>query len=95
MLVTEQGKSLEIGCLAHGHPPPSHTWFRNSQVLPDRVWDSSYDLINNLVPSQVHILKNSLFIEKVSSVDSGMYRCVVNNSLGSEIVETQVIVRCK
>ena len=95
MVAIEEGKSVEIGCTAHGHPTPTYTWYRNSELLSDQFWDNSFDRMSNFLPSRVRILPNSLFIEKVSPVDAGIYRCIVNNSLGSEIIETRLVVRSK
>ncbi|KAI2811059.1 hypothetical protein BLOT_002229 [Blomia tropicalis] len=88
-VIAEEGKSVEIGCLAQGNPPPTYTWFRNTEILINHKMDS----IHNYLMPRIHIMPNSIYIENVSTRDAGIYRCIANNSLGSEIVETQLIVR--
>lgn len=97
-LIVEEGRWLEIGCLAQGYPQPSYNWYHNSQLIDDQyLYQRQRQAWNNYADPQhpIQVLKSSLFIATVVPNDAGHYRCVVNNSLGSEIAETQVIVKCK
>ncbi|KAH9406242.1 hypothetical protein TYRP_013848, partial [Tyrophagus putrescentiae] len=125
VVIVEEGKPVELGCLAHGHPLPSTTWYRHhhhhhnqqqqqpsSEVFESNTspqmtqspkvrqgtfWDSGGVSSGRSSSSSINryrILSNSLLIEKtIASADSGVYRCIVNNSLGSEVAETTLVVR--
>lgn len=127
VVIVEEGKPVELGCLAHGHPLPSTTWYRHhhhhhnqqqqqpsSEVFESNTspqmtqspkvrqgtfWDSGGVSSGRSSSSSINryrILSNSLLIEKtIASADSGVYRCIVNNSLGSEVAETTLVVRGK
>ncbi len=124
VVIVEEGKPVELGCLAHGHPLPSTTWYRhhhhhnhNQQQQPSSevfesntspqmtqspkvrqgtFWDSGGVSSGRSNSNRYRILSNSLLIEKtIASADSGVYRCIVNNNLGSEVAETTLVVRGK
>lgn len=101
VIVTEEGYNAEIVCLAQGYPEPQYLWYKDSDLLTDRLSDTTTTTINgnsllsNYLIPRIRILSNSILIEKVNINDAGIYRCIVNNSLGSELSETQLIVRCK
>ncbi|UXI20603.1 connectin-like [Sarcoptes scabiei] len=99
VIVTEEGYNAEIVCLAQGYPEPQYLWYKDSDLLTDRLSDTTTTTINgnsllsNYLIPRIRILSNSILIEKVNINDAGIYRCIVNNSLGSELSETQLIVR--
>lgn len=106
MVIVEEGSPVELGCLAHGHPLPSTTWYRHS--TSEQLTTNGHHYFgtsstkgpnfggDDSSSARYHILPNSLLIEKTSSVeDGGVYRCFVNNSLGSEVAETTLVVKGK
>ncbi|KAH9415976.1 hypothetical protein DERP_000471, partial [Dermatophagoides pteronyssinus] len=99
VIIAEEGSSAEIVCLAQGYPEPTYTWYKNTDLISDRIITESSSstlsglMSNNYLIPRFRILTNSILIEKVNQNDAGLYRCIVNNSLGSELAETQLIVR--
>ncbi|KAM8752885.1 neural cell adhesion molecule L1 isoform 2-T2 [Rhynchonycteris naso] len=70
-LVALQGQPLVLECIAEGFPTPTIKWLRPSGPMPaDRV---SYQNHNKTL----HLLN-------VSEEDDGEYRCLAENSLGSD-----------
>ncbi|CAG2100701.1 unnamed protein product, partial [Medioppia subpectinata] len=80
VVVVKEGEDVELACAAQGYPVPTYTWARNTQP------------IRQLAFNRVRQLDGSLRLSQVLQSDAGIYRCTVNNSVGSEMMETQLIV---
>ncbi|XP_054921835.1 cell adhesion molecule Dscam1-like isoform X1 [Dermacentor andersoni] len=74
------GSSLTIDCAALGHPTPVTKWTR-SQYPSETVLGNKDDHISVLA-------NGSLTISSVRSSDSGLYRCDVENGVGTLITKT-------
>lgn len=82
--VTE-GDNVTLSCNASGDPLPTITWTRDGSVL-----NSSVPRINLGAESR------ELTITNISRADSGEYRCVANNSEGTNISHAATLdVQCK
>jgi hypothetical protein len=79
------GESVVLPCVAQGWPLPTYKWFRKDGV--ERIPLSMNDRIT--------ILDGILLIRDVDLHDTGLYQCIVNNTIGEEKVETELIVRCE
>ena len=67
-----EGDTAVIECLASGSPTPEFTWFKDDQKLE---------------PTERHFFAadgQKLAVVNALISDSGLYKCVVNNSLGTE-----------
>ncbi|XP_022248096.1 Down syndrome cell adhesion molecule-like protein Dscam2, partial [Limulus polyphemus] len=82
-LVVKQGETAELPCAAEGYPVPSYVWYRHDGVKLKSV--SSRE--------RSFLVDGILRIRDIRVEDGGRYTCLVNNSLGSEKAETQLIVR--
>ena len=96
MISAVQGSSVELGCAAQGFPIPSYSWSRNSMSLTTNSIteftssSSSSSMLDR--NKQITQIDGSLRFRQVSLLDAGLYQCLVNNSIGSEMMETQLIV---
>ena len=95
MISAVQGLSVELGCAAQGFPIPSYSWSRNSMSLTTNsitefTSSSSSSMLDR--NKQITQIDGSLRFRQVSLLDAGLYQCLVNNSIGSEMMETQLIV---
>ena len=82
--VTE-GDNVTLSCNASGIPVPTITWTRNGSVL-----NSSVARISLGAESR------ELTITNISRADSGDYRCVADNSKGTNISHAATLdVKCK
>ncbi|CAL2049620.1 unnamed protein product [Caenorhabditis brenneri] len=61
------GGKLELRCPAQGNPLPEIRWYQNEMEISEKT----------------HKHVSSIAVEPVDSSHSGVYRCVVENSLGS------------
>ena len=82
--VTE-GDNVTLSCNASGDPLSTITWTRNGSVL------------NSSVPRiSLGAKSRELTITNISRTDSGEYRCVANNSEGTNISHPATLdVKCK
>ena len=82
--VTE-GDNVTLSCNASGDPLSTITWTRNGSVL------------NSSVPRiSLGAESRELTITNISRADSGEYRCVANNSEGTNISHAATLdVQCK
>ncbi|XP_019355735.1 hemicentin-1 isoform X2 [Alligator mississippiensis] len=72
VMKVQVGHRIDIPCSAQGVPPPTVTWFkgRNTMLIDGRQYISSPD--------------GTLTISKVQLSDSGIYKCVASNIVGSD-----------
>lgn len=61
------GSSLELHCVASGHPRPQVTWFKDGQELPQALKRGRW----------------TLRLRKLTTSDGGNFTCVVTNIVGS------------
>uniref|UniRef100_T1JAL9 Down syndrome cell adhesion molecule-like protein Dscam2 n=1 Tax=Strigamia maritima TaxID=126957 RepID=T1JAL9_STRMM len=83
VLQIRQGETLILPCAAQGHPPPSYSWLWKKK-------DGEMMVVRE--DGRVKNLGGSLIIQSGRIEDSGLYTCVVNNSIGSEKAETTLTV---
>ncbi|RWS12489.1 cell adhesion molecule-like protein [Dinothrombium tinctorium] len=79
-----EGELIVLPCAAQGFPIPTYRWYRKEGV--ERVQLSS-------LGERFTLLDGILIVKEVKLLDGGVYVCVVNNSIGEERAETEVIVR--
>ena len=83
-ITKEERSKLTLFCNATGNPAPIILWTKDGSP------------INN--NSRIRFSKHNrlLTISNVNRIDSGLYRCVANNSLGNDISNvTTVDIQCK
>ncbi|CAL8330770.1 unnamed protein product [Lota lota] len=73
------GDSLRLQCLAHGSPPLSFQWRRAGRA--------------SLAPSAETTSDGRLLIAQVKVTDSGTYKCVASNHIGSSEALAKVTVK--
>jgi hypothetical protein len=89
------GSSIELACAAQAFPLPSYNWMHNTIMITTRSsFKTSLSRESNQ-DERMRLNGGSLRIRSVTISDAGIYRCLVNNSMGSESVETQLIVICE
>lgn len=81
-VIIRQGETVELPCAAEGYPLPTITWYKEqgSQSTPIQTNQRYLQLGGTLV------------IQKTVIQDSGKYACFVNNTVGQEKVETDLLV---
>ncbi|GAB6020358.1 Down syndrome cell adhesion molecule-like protein 1 [Chamberlinius hualienensis] len=85
---SSQDLPVILPCAAQGHPVPVYSWYRNtaSSTNKERNWEIiTYN-------DRYTRVGGSLVIKSVIEDDSGIYQCVVNNSIGQEKSETLLVV---
>ena len=82
----EEGSTAELPCAAQGYPIPTVKWSKNNIPLVNTI-DGRMNSDKKYIE-----LQGSLRIRKLTLNDAGNYRCFVNNSVSSEIIETQLVV---
>ncbi|XP_077560689.1 cell adhesion molecule Dscam1-like [Haemaphysalis longicornis] len=92
----EQRRDAVLPCVAQGHPPPRHTWFRLSDNVRDRGSGSggAGDVIPVRASERVSLLggRTVLVLHSARLEDGGRYFCLANNSAGQDKVYTDVVV---
>lgn len=87
VVTVRQKEPLEIPCAAQGYPVPTYEWFvkseKDDQLTPVQLG------------GRLRQVSGSLFFNNSTVEDSGLYMCLVNNSVGSERIYTSTIVTCK
>ncbi|KAG2457903.1 MDGA2 protein, partial [Polypterus senegalus] len=78
-IVVNPGETVTLVCITSGgEPPPTLTWVRSTDVLPEK------SVLN----------EGTLTLPAVTSEDAGVYSCVANNNVGNPAKKsTTVIVR--
>ncbi|KAK8787941.1 hypothetical protein V5799_022284 [Amblyomma americanum] len=96
----EQGDRALLPCLAHGHPPPRHHWFRlTGSRLPggtslERGSAHAADAAVAVKASdRVSLLPGGALLLHTALVqDGGRYLCVANNSAGEDRAHMELLV---
>lgn len=83
ILHAKKGETLALPCSAQGYPPPIFSWYRKSETgkLTPISSNEKYAQLDGL-----------LTLRNVDESDTGIYVCIVKNSLGDEKVETNVAI---
>ncbi|XP_077518347.1 cell adhesion molecule Dscam1-like isoform X2 [Amblyomma americanum] len=77
-----QGDSVKIPCAAQGYPVPSYSWHR-----VEGGWQVALDSTGRVSQAD-----GTLLFRRASVSDAGKYVCVVNNSIGQDRMETQLVI---
>ena len=79
------GDSVLLPCVAQGFPVPESTWFRI---------ESPGGMLRQVLPSpRVKYHLEVLVLLRLLVEDSGVYVCIMNNTLGSQRIEVELLVR--
>ncbi|XP_070392553.1 cell adhesion molecule Dscam1-like [Dermacentor albipictus] len=78
-----QGENVKIPCAAQGYPVPSYSWHR-----VEGGWQVALDSPAGRVSQS----DGTLLFRRAQVSDGGKYVCVVNNSIGQDRMETQLVV---
>lgn len=96
----DEGELVILPCVSQSYPLPTYQWFITQKQQPR--WPSSNEqaaILDQIEPihtsSRVFQLDGLLIFKQSLLSDNGKYRCVVNNSLGTALIETELIVTCK
>ncbi len=77
------GENLILPCIVAGNPDPLVSWFKNNDHLKFDLFETRVFVNEN----------NSLVIQNISQLDSGMYSCRASYKNGKDVrKESQVIV---
>ena len=100
----DEGERVILPCISQAYPLPSYHWSitqrstnrwsanGDSPPLPATEPDQVQPIHTN---SRVFQLDGLLVFKQALLSDSGKYRCVVNNTLGTALIETELIVNCE
>ncbi|XP_036398037.1 MAM domain-containing glycosylphosphatidylinositol anchor protein 2 isoform X1 [Megalops cyprinoides] len=76
-IVVNPGQTVTLVCITSGgEPPPTLTWVRNTEALPEK------SVLNG----------GTLTLPAVTSEDAGVYSCVANNNVGNPAKKSTTIV---
>ena len=77
--------SIELQCVAIGHPNPSITWMKNGAILP-----SESNFSTNV--SDGHSIYSIVTVRNVLVDDMGMYICTARNIAGEDRAYSTLLV---
>ena len=85
-----------ITCTATGYPVPTVFWQNSdgSSLSNNRLVSGS-PVISSTGVGNVSSVSIELMVIGALRVDSGMYRCSANNSVGNSIRNLSIIIQCK
>ena len=91
-----EGSNGSITCTAAGYPVPTVVW-QNSDgnSLSNNRLVSGSPVISSTGVGNVSSVSVELMVIGAMRVDSGMYRCSANNSVGSNTSNITITVQCK
>ena len=91
-----EGSNGSITCTATGYPVPTVVWFTSvrSNKNSNRLL-SDDPVISSTGVGNVTSVSVELMVIGAMRVDTGMYRCSANNSIGSTTVDVTIIIQCK
>ena len=94
-IITE-GSNGSITCTATGYPVPTVVWQNSdgSSLSNNRLVSGS-PVISSTGVGNVSSVSVELMVIGAMRVDSGMYRCSVNNSISSTTRNITITVQCK
>ena len=95
-LTIAEGSNGLITCTATGYPVPTVVWQNSdgSSLSNNRLVSGS-PMISSTGIGNVSSVSVELMVIGALRVDTGMYRCSANNSVGSTIRNVNIITRCK
>lgn len=67
--------------MTKGKPKPTYTWLYNDQ------YSSSF--------TELRVTSDTIHIDKVAADDKAIYRCMVENVVGKDYHDIDLIVECK
>ncbi|EEC16694.1 peroxidase, putative [Ixodes scapularis] len=76
----DQGSTVEVFCVAEGHPTPTVSWRREGKVIGD-------------TPRRKITRDGSLVVIGLRPEDEGQYECVVENEMGQLVTPFYILVR--
>ena len=80
-----------ITCNATGYPPPDIVWLNNN----GSVVDENRLVLNSVMATGVGNVSSRIVSMIVRRGDSGVYKCVANNSIGNDTSAISITVKCK
>ena len=91
-----EGSNGSITCTATGYPVPTVVWQNSdgSSLSNNRLVSGS-PMISSTGVGNVSSVSVELMVVGPMRVDTGMFRCSANNSVGSTIRNLITIVQCK
>ena len=91
-----EGSNGSITCTAIGYPVPTVVW-QNSDgsSLSNNRLVSGNPVISSTVVGNVSSVSVELMVIGAMRVDTGMYRCLVSNSIFSATRNIRITVQCK
>ncbi|XP_076361674.1 cell adhesion molecule Dscam1-like isoform X2 [Tachypleus tridentatus] len=81
-LAATEGRMFELPCAAQSSPLPIYEWYKHVRNGLSQITDGK----------EYTFLDGTLLIHTPSSNDSGKYRCIAKNILGSESADTELVV---
>ena len=95
--VTNEGNDITVTCevMSIGDPPLTVMWSRNDGAFSDRVSVGSIVSVptgngnGNISRTSVN-----LTITNPSREDTGVYRCLANNSIANESKDVRIVIQC-
>uniref|UniRef100_T1JCP3 Down syndrome cell adhesion molecule-like protein Dscam2 n=1 Tax=Strigamia maritima TaxID=126957 RepID=T1JCP3_STRMM len=79
----KEREMVVLACAAQGHPAPSYSWHHKVD---------SGQQVTAISESRLHQVHGLLIIDHVQPEDAGTFVCSASNSLGTERIETSLIV---
>ncbi|XP_029846026.3 peroxidasin homolog [Ixodes scapularis] len=76
----DQGSTVEVFCVAEGHPTPTVSWRREGKAIGD-------------TPRRKITRDGSLVVIGLRPEDEGQYECVVENEMGQLVTPFYILVR--